>query len=326
MKFLTIFFSTSLLISSVIYGLIIAVDPYNKLGNNLFGFETKAVDFARENKFNQVEHGTKKYDVFLLGSSSAHRYLTKEINRLTGLISYNYSTQSATPEDYLSMTRHIFSKYKPKLILIAFQFETFNRFVKTDDMFYSSPLQDYLNELPESEKEVSTFNNAYLTLDAIADTFNVIWVNLFGKPAHTYLEDGDHMVEPVNKEVLITQFPAEEYEFDFKRFEYLKTLKDLCDKEGTKIIAFTNPLSIEHLKKIEQSPVLKRQQDELRATLIDIFGEIWDFYSPAVARFNTTQFFRDSNHPTHEFSTMILERMLGTKGEDQIDLAVRLKK
>ena len=125
MRFILAFVLTTVIFGSTLYGLILAVDPYNKFGYNLFGFETKAVDFARENKFNQVEHGTKAYTAFIMGSSSAHRYLTKELNRLTGLVSYNYSTQSATPEDYIAMTRHVLSKYKPKLIMISFGFGAF---------------------------------------------------------------------------------------------------------------------------------------------------------------------------------------------------------
>ena len=99
MRFILSFALASVLLSSTLYGLILAVDPYNKFGYNLFNFETKAVDFARQNKYIQVEHSKKDYTAFIMGTSSAHRYETKELNRLTGLVSYNYSTQSATPED-----------------------------------------------------------------------------------------------------------------------------------------------------------------------------------------------------------------------------------
>jgi hypothetical protein len=67
-----------------------------------------------------------------MGSSSAHRYQTKEINRLTGLVSYNYSTQSATPEDYIAMTRHILTKFSPKLLMLSFDFEVLNTLLSFD--------------------------------------------------------------------------------------------------------------------------------------------------------------------------------------------------
>ena len=311
MRFILAFALTTIFLASTLYGLILAVDPYNKFGYNLFGFETKAVDFARENKFNQVANGTKEYPAFIMGSSSAHRYMTKELNRLTGLVSYNYSTQSATPEDYIAMTRHILTKYKPKLILIAFGFEELSKETKTEDMFYSSPLKNFLNEVPAEELETNLFNNSYLTLEAITDSFKVIWVNLFGNALHAYLEDGDHIVEPSAKTLKVSQFGYGNYEIDPRRVAYLKTIKELADKNGFRVVAFTSPLSIEHINLIKADPKVAVAHALFKATLVDIFGELWDFQQEGLAPYNSLKYFRDSNHPTHEFSTMVLEEMFG---------------
>jgi hypothetical protein len=312
MRFILSFALTSVFLASALYGLILAVDPYNKFGYNLFNFETKAVDFARENKYVQVEHGKKNYTAFIMGSSSAHRYDTKELNSLTGLVSYNYSTQSATPEDYIAMTRHILTKYKPKLIMIAFGLEELSTTTKTDDMFYSSPLKNFLNEVPAEELNTNLFNNSYLTLEAITDSFKVIWVNIFGKASHAYLEDGDHIVEPNAKSLKISQFNKKNFELDQKRIAYLKTLKELCDKNGVRVVVFTSPLSIEHLNKMMSDEKLAKAHDLSLSTLVDIFGEVWDFHRPEIAAYNTIQYFRDSNHPTHEFSTILMEEMFSS--------------
>jgi hypothetical protein len=311
MKFIITFALTSLVLASTFYGLILAVDPYNKFGNNLFGFETKAVDFARQNKFNQVEHSKVDYTAFLMGSSSAHRYMTKEINRLSGLVSYNYSTQSATPEDYISMTRHILTKFKPKLILLSMEFEGLNENTKTDDMFYSSPLKKFLKEIPADELKAPLFNDSYLTLEAIVDSVKVIWVNLFGEARHPYLDHGDHIVEPAPKSLGVKQFSYPDYIFSPRRIEYLKMIKDLGDKNGFKVIVFTSPLSYEHISRINQDAILKAKHAEFKSILVDIFGELYDFQNEGIKPFNTMQFFRDSNHPTHEFSTMVLEEIFG---------------
>jgi len=323
MKFILTFALTSVLFFSALYGLILAVDPYNKFGFNLFHFETKAVDFARENKFNQVEHGQKAYTAFIMGSSSAHRYLTSELNRLTGLISYNYSTQSATPEDYIAMTRHVLTKYKPKLILLSFGFEELSIKTKTDDMFYSSPLKNYLKEVPEEEKDTGLFNNSYLTLEAIADSFKVIWVNLFGTPLHAYLADGDHVVGSVPKELKINQFGYAGFEVDPKRVNYLKTIRELALKNNIRLIVFTSPLSLEHLQRIQSDPELQPSHELFKKTLVDIFGEVWDFQTEAIAPYNSVEYFSDSNHPNHDFSTMVLKDMLG---ENPGKIGILLKK
>ena len=314
MKFITSFFVTVLFLAPTLYGLILGVDPYNKFGNNLFGFETKAVDFARENKFNQVEHASKDYTAFIMGSSSSHRYETKELNRLTGLVSYNYSTQSATPEDFIAMTRHILTKFKPKLILISFDFEVMNKNTKTDDMFYSSPLKNYLEEVPAENLKADLVNDTYLTLEAVRDTFKVIWVNLFGKARHAYLADGDHIQEPKGKTLKVAQFSGGEYILDTERVAYLKMLKALAEKNGIRLVVFTSPLSLEHLNRIYADPQLVQAHELFKATLVDIFGELWDFQTEALAPYNSLTYFRDSNHPTHEFSTLILEEMFGKSG------------
>jgi hypothetical protein len=326
MKFILTFFLTSVIFASSLYGLILAVDPYNKFGFNLFGFETKAVDFARENKFNQVEHAQKDYSVFLMGSSSAHRYKTKEINRLTNLLSYNYSTQSATPEDYLTMTRHILTKFKPKLILISFDFEVLNKNTKTDDMFFSSPLKKYLNEVPADELKTDLFNNTYLTLEAVRDSVKVIWVNLFGKALHTYLDDGDHIEEPLPKSLRVKQFSYPDYTFDQKRIDYLKTLKTMATQKGFKIIVFTSPLSPEHVEKIWQDQTLKAKHQEFKLLLAEIFGEVYDFQNDGNRPYNSLQYFRDSNHPSHEFSTMVLNRIFGKEDSANPEFGKLIKK
>jgi hypothetical protein len=313
MRFISVFALTSLVLASALYGLILAVDPYNKFGYNLFGFETKAVDFARENKFNQIEHAKEDYTAFIFGSSSAHRYATKDLNRLTGLVSYNYSTQSATPEDYISMTRHILTKFKPKLLLISMDFEVLNKNTKTDDMFYSSPLKNYLKEVPQEELSTELFNNSYLTLEAIGDSLMVIWVNLFGNATHAYLAHGDHVEEPLPKELKVKQYSYPDYTFDPKRIEYLKTIKGLGDTHGFKVVVFTSPLSIEHVKKIQSDAYLNQRHQEFKKELVEIFGEAFDFQNLGNAPYDSVRYFRDSNHPSHEFSRIVLERIFGSE-------------
>lgn len=326
MKFIITFALTSIFLTSTFYGLILAVDPYNKFGNNLFGFETKAVDFARQNKFNQVEHAKVDYTAFLLGSSSAHRYMTKEINRLTGLVSYNYSTQSGTPEDYISMTRHILTKFKPKLLILSMEFEGLNKNTKTDDMFYSSPFKKFLKEVPAEELETPLFNDAYLTLEAILDSLKVIWVNLFAEARHSYLEHGDHIYEPSAKNLLVKQFSYPNYHISQKRIEYLKTIKEFGEKHGFKIIVFTSPLSYEHLLRINQDSTLKSKHAEFKSALVEIFGEVYDFQNEGIKPFNSLNEFRDSNHPTHGFSTTVLERIFGNELPNNPEFGKLLKK
>lgn len=310
MKFIITFAITTLIALSTLYGLILAVDPYNKFGFNLFNFPTKAVDFARENKFNQVEYSKKNYTGFIMGSSSAHRFDTKDLNKASGLEFYNYSTQSATPEDFIAMTRHLLSRFKPKMIVISFDMEVLNKRIKTDDMFYSSPLVNYLKEAPEREIISSLFNNSYFTLEALADSFQVIWVNLFGTANHAYLEDGNHVGGAPVEKINVKQFNFGNFTLDERRVSYLKTIKELCDKNEIKVIVFTSPLSLEAVQRLDNDPSLKEGVEITKKVLVDIFGGLWDFIDQESVRgFNTPEYWIDSNHPTHRFSGIIAERI-----------------
>lgn len=312
MKFLKYFFSVTVLLFILFYGFIVAVDPYNKLGINVFGFETKAVDFPRVNKFNQLEHATKKYEAFILGSSAAHRYHTSVLEEITGLATYNYAVQSAMPEDYLAMFNHIVSKFKPKLVVLSMDFYGLNEYQKTDEMFYISPLKDYLSkettyEIKEEEVP-GLFNKTYFTLEALKDSFKVVWTNILGQTRHAYVEDGNYFKEkPAKGPIAISNFTYPPYKFSQTRIELLKTLKKRADELGINIVVFTAPMSYEHWKKIDDDATLKAQLVQFKTILNHVFGDVYDLNNAEMKTYDDIKYFRDSVHPTVEFSGMILK-------------------
>ncbi|MBY0518514.1 MAG: hypothetical protein K2P81_16500 [Bacteriovoracaceae bacterium] len=315
MKFISIFLLSSALLFSSLYGFILSVDPYNKYGFNPFGFETKAVDFARENKFNQIQYRDKKYEAFIIGSSTAHRYETKILKECTGLASYNYATQSATPEDFLAITRHILQTNKPKLFFLVLDFEQLNKNIKTDDMFFSSPLSRFLNST-EVQVDEKFLKDAYLSLEALGDSFKVVWVNLFGKAEHAYLEDGDHRREPYSPgPVEVNQFNYPNYVLSEKRIEMLREIKKLSDENHFRLVVITAPYSIEHINRINQDTHLKVQLDKFKSILKETFDEVYDFDVPEIAPFSDRHHFGNSNHPNHDFSNEILKHIFCQRHE-----------
>jgi hypothetical protein len=317
MNFIKSFAVFTILLFLGLYSFVVAVDPYNKLGINVFGFETKAVDFPRVNKFNQLEHSRKQYEAFIFGSSAAHRYHTSTIKELTGLEAYNYAVQSATPEDYLAMFNHVVTKFRPKLVIISADFYGLNRFQKTDEMFFHSPLREYLTKessyVETSQGPPSIFNKTYFTLEAIRDSFKVVWVNLFGKSRHAYLEDGNYFYEaPTNKPVKINNFGYPPYEFDEKRIAIYKTIRARAEKLGIRLVVFTAPLSYEHVQRIEANPLLRERLAEFKSILRSIFGKVEDFNNESMRDFNTPKEFHDSMHPTKEYSELVLRKVLTT--------------
>ncbi len=304
-SFIKTFFISSILFLTLFVGLIWSIDPYNKLGNNLFGFETKAVAQSRENKFYQLESSKKKYNAFILGSSSAHRYPTQKLNELTGLLTYNYAVQHSTPIDYLAQVKHILSKYNPKLILLQIDFAGLDAKYKVDNRLFNSPLTKFLREKKQVKK---IFDNNSFTLDALRDSFRVIFVNTFGKARHIYLENGDYIYsKPKKQPVRIKQGNNLDYTFDYDRLRILLDIQKICIKNNIQLITFAAPVSHGHYAKIQNTPHLKRMYHKYLSELSSNLKDFVDTKELNSRKYDSFHYFHDSVHPSKEMSEIILD-------------------
>jgi len=317
MNFTKTFFLTTILLTTLTLSFIYSIDPYDKYGINVFGFETKAVAMARENKFNMLEFSKKNYEAFVIGSSSAHRLHTSDVEKLTNFKTFNYAVQHTTPEDYVAITRHIFSKFKPKLILLQMDLYGLNENFKTDTRFYSSPLKKYLDQDQNLDsKKASWVDSDYLTLAAIMDSFKVIWVNITGTVRHLYLEDGNYQKEKPNTgEIKLTQFAYDDYKFSERRVALLREIQKICKENQTRLIVWTAPYSLTHIQKIESDENLRSILLHFKEILKSTFNEVYDFTNLDIARFDNHTYFRDSSHPTREMFSQMLEVILNPKSE-----------
>jgi hypothetical protein len=311
MKFIISFFLFSFLFVTLLQGLIISVDPYDKLGINFWNFKTKAVAQSRENKFIMLENAKIQYDAFLLGSSAAHRYPMSKLKELTGLESFNYSAQHTNPEDYLAILRHILDRQKPKMLLLQLDFVELDENYATSNQLYNSPLVKYLRH---QKNETSFFDNNYFTLEALSDSLRVIYVNLWGKALHSnYIEHGDYVYEkPTPGVVKVEQANYKNFKLSAVRIGHLNEIKELCEKNNIDLIVFTAPLSFEHFLIAKNHP---GHQEYLKA-ITNVFGKIYNFQHDSIKDFSTFMEFHNSTHMTHLFSAKILERIFtGTPSE-----------
>lgn len=310
-KFILPFILYSIAIFGIFYGLIIAVDPYDKLGINVFGFETKAVASSRENKFYMVERATEKYEAFILGSSTAHRYNTADLKSLTGYESFNYAVQHTTPEDYVAIINHIRTKFDPKLIVIQVAFVDLDKNYKTDKRLYTSPLKDYL-ETTSANTYISSdiFSNNYMTLEALRDSFRVIGTNLFGEIRHQYLEHGNYKKEKAPaKKLEVVQFSHHKWKLDQNRVEIFKKIQADCKKAGIDLVIISAPLALAHYQRIQNDAHMRAAFAEYKTSIFGTFEKLYDFTTEDVKNFNTTEYFRNSTHPSQKYSRMILEKI-----------------
>ena len=317
-KFIIPFFLFTIIILSSLYGMIVAVDPYDKLGINLFGFETKAVASSRENKFYMLERATEKYEAFILGSSTAHRYVTTDLELLTGFRTFNYAVQHTTPEDYQAIINHINSKFTPKLIILQLAFVDLDKNYATDKRLYTSPLKNYLNNQVQKNTYVDNdiFSNQLLTLDALRDTFRVIGVNLFGEARHVYEEHGNYRFEkPVTGKIDVVQFSHQNWQLDNSRVNLLKKLQREANTKGYKLLVISAPLAPAHLARINNDDHMSKALKVYLDTAQDIFPDFYDFTSQGMEKYNTTEYFRNSTHPSKKLSKIILEQIFNNQTE-----------
>jgi hypothetical protein len=301
---------------SLSYGLIVAVDPYDKLGINLFNFETKAVASSRENKFYMLESTKENYEAFILGSSTAHRYNTKDIESVTGLKTFNYAVQHTTPEDYVAIINHIKSKFTPKLIIIQLAFVDLDVNYLTDKRLATSPLGKFTGEEANQNTYMNSdiFSNQLLTLDALRDTFRVIGVNLFGKARHIYLEHGNYSKEdPVKGKIELVQFSHQNWKLSKKRIEILKTIQKQVKSIGAELVIISAPIAPIHLAKIKSTAHMTDAFSLYKKTISSVFENVHDYSSEEMNKYNSTEFFRNSTHPSKKLSRIIIEQIWSKK-------------
>ena len=308
MKFLISFILFSILFLASLAALIISVDPYDKLGNNPFGFETKAVAQSRENKFIMFDNSKEKYEAVILGSSTAHRIPTQIVQELTNLKTFNYSAQHTSPEDYLAIIRHIISKNIPRHIFLQIGFIEMNKNYKTDNRLYNSSLNKFLT----GKQSETLFDNNYFTLDAIRDSLRVIYVNKFGEALHSnYTEDGNYKKETLKPgPVKFSQAGYGAWELDQKRVGFLREIKQMCIKNKIALTVFTAPLSYPHILLAQKA----QGYQEYIAVMKKTFGSFWDFHHISLKPYDTYKEFQNSSHPTKEFSAEMMRRMITGKG------------
>ncbi len=310
-KFNSYFFLYSGLLFFGLYGLIIAVDPYDKLGINVFGLKTKAVASSRENKFYLLESSKDAYEAFILGSSTAHKYHTEDLEALTGLKTFNYAVQHTTPEDYVAIINHIRSMFKPKLIVLQVAFVDLDKNYETDKILYSSPLKDFLGqESKNTYIKEDIFSNNYMTLDALRDTFRVILINIAGEIRHQYLAHGNYIPQKDGTgPVQVVQFSHQNWILDLNRVEMLKKIQKECKDAGINLVVISAPVSIDHLEKIQADPHMNNALKIYKNVLAETFENVHDFTTEKVREFNTTEFFGNSTHPTRKFSKYMLDEI-----------------
>lgn len=299
------------------------IDPYVKIGHNILHLKVQGVYDHRRNKFLYLDTQSNQmhYKAFILGSSRAMQLQPSIVEKATGYKTFNYSVYTATPEDYLSMTKHIIAKQDPKLIILHLDFYAFNKFMQPVPEFYNSPMFQYFTNVHQKHNYLY-FPKSYLSSTALQDSFKVVDKNFHYKGEKLYPNNGANTPEYHNHDnyKLLTEYWDKEYK-DFtisnERITYLKEIKRLCDLHNIKLLVSLSPVAYKHYKKIQTDKSLKQNIQPVKDELCKIFGQYIDFFTDSTIKFKDPKLWRDSVHPGTILGNILTKDIIETKNYEK---------
>lgn len=317
--FYKLFFITFLLTLSI-YAFILSVDPYDKFHYNFWNLQ-------RGNKVKQINQTKENYKIFLLGSSRVERFDPEYIERITGKKTFNYGINKSMPEDLLAVTRHVIDKQKPETIFIQLDFSMLNQSINIDKRLKNSYLNKYL-EIDTTNREnpfLYFFEKSYFTFDAIKYS---VFALRKSRRAINHKENGMYTPKKIPKGDITYskkyfQYNYYNYRFSKDRIDYLKKIKQICEKNNINLIVSIAPMVYHQIDKIFEDPDLKKHFLEFKEIAVDIFGQVYDFNNFSTKDYKYP-YWLDSVHSTEALSNIMTDIIF--KGENISDFGILLNK
>mgnify|MGYP001766211508 CR=1 FL=1 len=293
-----------------------AIDPYDKYRWNPLGLE-KAVTESRELKFRHIDAQRDRYEFFFVGSSRVQRLDPALAEELTGLRGYNYGVENALPEDLLAIARHLLAAQKPKEVFLLLDFYLLNGYIGIDKRLLQSHLRTYLDPaaLTDTRRNFLGIERMYFSLEALDDSFTVLWNNWRGIVKKAYEENGRHVAETppefprLAKQYFTSQYV--DYRIDRTRIGNLSELRRILEAAGVKLTVAISPMNAEHLAAVLADPELRTQFIIFKREVVNIFREVRDFNNSGVERYDGNPWWFDSVHPSEPLTAIMLKSALG---------------
>lgn len=309
----------ALILSLLIVGFNLSVDPYDLFSLNLWGVETKAVTSHRFNKWQHINGNPHSYEAFILSSSHGMKLVPEVVQEASGYNTFHYGVSSALPEDYYAIMQHILKAQSPKLVVLVLDFYALNDSIVLDDRLRTSPLFDYLQEDQSqiwlsswiSDRWVLGFKR-YFSLDAFLYSVKILYNDKFG------VKKSQEVVQaPVNKDKVPLckgYFGAKyrNYKISKKRVDYLKRFKKLADDNGVKLRVIVSPMHTEHFEILYQDQHLRAEFLKFKQKVHDIFPEYLDFNNYAVVNYEEPGNWDDSVHISTRFGPAFTKKVMNS--------------
>jgi hypothetical protein len=248
------------------------IDPLSINKNQLLDFK-KIVQTIRDEKVLAVK-SLDNIDNLVLGSSSSMRINPKEIDKFLDGRTFNFSVNSALPEDYYGILLYLERIGKvPQNVIIGFDFYILNDRLGYDSRFVSNK---ELNFIDTSNTKSNLLTN-YLNINTLNLSIKTIYHNILGTDKTDKFDTDNGFLYWSKKDDLIKggsyknlqeiksysleyfngKYSNEKYDkFSNERIEYLKKIRDFSKKYNITLYTYLTPVHCYHLAKIKNHKLL----------------------------------------------------------------------
>ena len=266
------------------------VDPLSINKNQLLNLE-KPIQTTRDEKVANVEN-INNIDNLILGSSRSMRVNPDDVNKFLNGSTYNFSVNSALPEDYYGILLYLEKVKKiPKNIIIGFDFYILNDNLGYDSRFISN---DKLNFIDASNSKGGSLAN-YLNIDTLKLSVKSVYHNIVGTKKTSNFDANNGFLDWSKKDDLIRagkykflssiksdslQYFKNKYTrgrystFSDERIGYLKSIKSFVKKHKITLYTYLTPVHCYHLAKIKNHELLSSTLTRFKSFLSTQFNYV----------------------------------------------------
>lgn len=301
------------------------IDPYGyfraQKGEN---YSMDEEDYLREQKAEHIKYHAGDYDAYLVGGSKAGAIHSDKLSEIDGYRYYNCWLLSGNFEDYYHYSKYIIETAHPKKILLHIstsEIAQFDREAKGD--IYEVPAV-MSGESKTAEVFKFLFKNLSVSYDTVTNTEPVYAVLPTGERNLTkyynyYNEhhDKNEYYEYLMKAQVdpylprLTNGTKDKADLVNSNLDYLKKIKNLCDKNDVELQVFLGTLFIGEMVGYEGNSFYNWLTE-----MVDITGGLWCFNNYNDLVYNPFNYY-NARHYYFEMGDLMIDRMSGrAKGYD----------
>jgi hypothetical protein len=282
----------------------------------------------RQNKTDKLAFGTEAYDTLLIGSSRANNDV--DFSRF-GMRTFTYALSGLFPQEYKGYV-DFFTRMKgaPKTILLAVDF--YGAAVPTEETLLDRPPEDYVHRTDAFDFRLRNILSWHVLDYARTTLFDCApepgAYGVFTRDGRMHVARWPTLAEAeayVNANVnwyRIHRYGTS-YAYNERVGEIFRTLRAAYPQ--TRFIVFVPPETAMMGRLVAETGHLDDYGRWL-GTLVDIFGEVYDFGGINSISMDIRDWWYDGHHLYPELTQIVYDRLLGTGGDNHIDFGERVTK